>query len=159
MSKSECRIQCLHSCPFVVTEEGKNFCALEDKIKQEEHQEDNNMQEVFEKIIERLGRCCEMQKDMIGRESRYSMNDETYEHGARVYENAIKIVQQAATEHNNGWILCNERSPEDSEEVLATDGKYVYLVKYDADLDASFGDMDGIVAWQPLPAPYQPKGE
>ena len=56
-----------------------------------------------------------------------------------------------------GWIPVRERLPEDGEEVLATDGNHVYLVEYDADLDACFGDVDGIVAWQPLPEPYQPK--
>lgn len=58
---------------------------------------------------------------------------------------------------NDGWIPTEERMPEDGESVLCTDGKYVYLVEYDADLDAGFGDMDGIIAWQPLPEPYQPE--
>lgn len=61
---------------------------------------------------------------------------------------------------NDGWIPVEERLPEDGESVLCTDGKYVYLVEYDADLDAGFGDMDGIIAWKPLPEPYHPeKGE
>ena len=60
----------------------------------------------------------------------------------------------------DGWIPVEEYLPEDGESVLCTDGKYVYLVEYDADLDAGFGDMDGIIAWKPLPEPYHPeKGE
>lgn len=49
--------------------------------------------------------------------------------------------------------------PEDCKEVLCTDGKYIYLVEYDVDLDTGFGDIDEIIAWQPLPEPYQPKGD
>lgn len=116
------------------------------------------MQEVFEKIIEKLQENGDAANDKIMEQD--NETDMAYYDGYDdACEKAVEIVKQAATEHNNGWILCNERSPEDSEEVLVTDGKHVYLVKYDADLDASFGDMDGIVAWKPLPKPYEPKGE
>ena len=56
---------------------------------------------------------------------------------------------------NDGWIPVEE-PPEDGQTVLCTDGEYVYLVEYDADLDAPFGDMDGITHWQPRPEPYRP---
>lgn len=49
------------------------------------------------------------------------------------------------------WIACEDGMPGDGETVLATDGKYVYLVECDADLDAAFGDIGGITDWQPLP--------
>lgn len=58
---------------------------------------------------------------------------------------------------NDGWIPVEECSPGDGDSVLCTDGKYIYLTEYDADLDASFGDIDGIIAWQPLPGLYIPK--
>ena len=54
------------------------------------------MQEVFEKIIEKLERLktpCEL--GMI-ENGRYILRDE-----------AIEIVKQAAAEHNNGWIPCS----------------------------------------------------
>lgn len=102
------------------------------------------MQEVFEKIIEKIKKLTH-DNPMIT--DNYILREE-----------AIEIVKQTATEYNNGWIPCSERLPEDGEPVLATDGNYVYLVEYDADLDASFGDMDGIVAWRPLPDPYHPEG-
>lgn len=57
------------------------------------------------------------------------------------------------------WIPVEEQSPEDRQTVLASNGRYVYLVEYDADLDAPFGDMDDIVAWMPLPEPYTPDKE
>lgn len=58
---------------------------------------------------------------------------------------------------NDGWISVEDRLPENGESVLCTDGDYVYLVEYDADWDAPFGDVDGIIAWQPLPEPYRPE--
>ena len=58
---------------------------------------------------------------------------------------------------NDGWIPVEERLPEDRETVLCTDGECVYLVEYDADLDAPFGDMEKITDWQPSPEPYRPE--
>lgn len=55
------------------------------------------------------------------------------------------------------WIEVAERSLEDGQTVLSSNGKYVYLVEYDADWDAPYGDMDDIVAWMPLPEPYRPE--
>ena len=58
---------------------------------------------------------------------------------------------------NDGWTTVEERMPENEENVLCSDGKYIYLVEYDADLDAPFGDMDRIIAWRSLPEPYRPE--
>lgn len=57
---------------------------------------------------------------------------------------------------NQKWKSVETATPDDGQEILASDGKYVYMVEYDADLDAPFGDMDGIAAWMPLPEPYRP---
>lgn len=59
---------------------------------------------------------------------------------------------------NDGWIPVEERLPCEGKTIFCTDGEYVYLVEYDADLDAGFGDMDDIIAWLPLPEPYWAKG-
>lgn len=88
-----------------------------------------------------------------------------------------------AKEHNVGWIPCSERLPEEqkckdghidpSEEVLV----YIYYGKNCVKngcgvsrywnsskhhenpwIDLEYG-KDNVIAWQPLPAPYQPKGE
>ena len=58
---------------------------------------------------------------------------------------------------NDGWIPVDEALPEDGQTVLCTDGEYVYLVEYDADLDAPFGELDNITHWQSGPKPYRPE--
>ena len=68
----------------------------------------------------------------------------------------MKIAKDIIRKYmNDGWIPVEE-PPEDGQTVLCTDGEYVYLVEYDADLDAPFGDMDSITHWQPCPEPYRP---
>ena len=69
---------------------------------------------------------------------------------------SVGWVKEIIRKHmNDGWIPVEEALPEDGEEVLCTDGKHVYLVEYDADCDAPFDDINGIIAWQPSPEPYQ----
>jgi len=73
---------------------------------------------------------------------------------------------------NNGWIPCSERLPEETECYFvtwrdrATCKCYVEITEYDAssqewlDCICQAGLLGyDIIAWQPLPAPYQPKGE
>lgn len=71
--------------------------------------------------------------------------------GMRKAENVIRKYL------NDGWIPVEERMPEDGQEVLCCDDTAVYLVEYEADWDAPFGDMDSIIAWRPLPEPYRPE--
>lgn len=67
-------------------------------------------------------------------------------------------AEQIIRKHmNDGWIPVEERSPEDGDEVLCCDNRQIYLVEYQADWDAPFGDLDGIIAWSPLPEPYHPE--
>ena len=71
---------------------------------------------------------------------------------------SFRWVKQIIRKHmNDDWIPVEERLPENGETVLCTDGENIYLVEYDADLDAGFGDMDCITAWRPLPEPYRPE--
>lgn len=72
-------------------------------------------------------------------------------------------------EHNNGWIPCIERLPEDDSICIVT----VEYPNNETVVDYGWFDRIGIcwyvgmqefrtsniLAWQPLPAPYQPKGE
>lgn len=93
---------------------------------------------------------------------------------------AIKIVNQLAEGHNNGWIPCSERLPDNElANARKKQGKYVVLpvlatvkrkkdtivskVLYSDYGDKHFRDLSNenlnVTAWRPLPEPYQPKGE
>jgi hypothetical protein len=62
---------------------------------------------------------------------------------------------------NFDWSYMVENLPEYGEEVLVTDGKSVWVDSFDEDdyvyLSDTDGEIDGVTAWMPLPAPY--KGE
>lgn len=78
----------------------------------------------------------------------------------------IKETVKEIEENNNCWIPCSERLPEES-------GEYLTWVEYDGDRFIAIDEIDcdgiikewncstdyKIIAWQPLPQPYQPKGE
>lgn len=86
-----------------------------------------------------------------------------------------EILDSVVAEYNNGWIPCSERLPENDDYILLSFENFsLPLVgRYDKDgeIGGAFyiGDCDGddtcvsnnlfVNAWQPLPEPYQPKGE
>ena len=85
------------------------------------------------------------------------------------YKVAIQDAQQLAEESNNGWIPCDKELPKEYTDVLGCDyeGNIVVVELY---TDNVFGKVwrlwnggdwrfNCIIAWQPLPAPYQQKGE
>ena len=118
------------------------------------------MQEVFENIIERLERLktpCEL--GMI-ENGRYVLRDK-----------AIEIVKQEAekfgTDTNvgsNSWIPCSERLPKYGEVVMCSctnSGITISCITHKGvkpSKSVRFG-QHSVIAWQPLPQPYQPKGE
>ena len=128
------------------------------------------MQEVFEKIIEKL----EEQKK--GNPFVYGKNDKSRDASVsrQTLDYAIEIVKQEAEKYDNGWIPVSERLPDeafgclvtvmDCEPSTQTDFENIlpYFVGYDGE---TWNDADGeeipfeVMAWQPLPQPYQPKGE
>ncbi len=77
--------------------------------------------------------------------------------GRKQCEGMMRAMNIIRKHMNDGWIPVDERLPEDGQTVLCTDGQYVYLVEYDADLNAPFGDVDNITDWQPSPEPYRPE--
>ena len=80
----------------------------------------------------------------------------------------MRMIRNMPTVDNtdNGWIPCIDLLPEES-------GEYLTCVEYDGDRFIAIDeiDCDGIIkewncstdykviAWKPLPQPYQPKGE
>ena len=132
------------------------------------------MKDFVEKLIERLEEASHWENPEYD-EDGYA--DETWE---VVYlDKAIKIVNQLAEEYgkdtnvrSNGWIPCSERLPEEEEyrkcngQFIVSDGNRTYATYFDIYDTLKFGeptierfrvDMT-VIAWQPLPQPYQ-KGE
>lgn len=161
------------------------------------------MQEVFEKIIERMR---ERRNDVL-------TLDIDYAEGLRdAYKNAIEIVKQEAAEckrghfgcnsngqhekcskccdydcknrnrewfgvkdDNNGWIPCSVEMPKvENLHEISIDNCTGYLAQRRCGLmdvahyisvygepyfEANALKLSDVIAWQPLPAPYHPKGE
>ena len=123
------------------------------------------MQEVFSKIIEELEENQTIVFNLGGGKPKQSID----------LERAIEIVKQEAEQFgtdtnvgHNGWIPCSERLPEHIRPVLVTlrnwmNDKYIVRVgRFHTDhwkTDEGIVENSVVVAWQPLPQPYQPKGE
>ena len=113
------------------------------------------MNSVFENIIEKLEeirvkKTCNKEKCDTKELCRICVVDD-----------AIEIVKQEAEQYNNGWIPCNELLPAYGQTVLASvcaeDAEWKIIIACYKEEDFW---LDGkIDAWQPLPQPYQPKGE
>ena len=137
------------------------------------------MNEAFEKILEKLEEyeyenLVEHDSEMANhcKQDCNDVNDCTL----CVWDKAIEIVKQEAEKFvpdtnvgNNGWIPCSEKLPELRQDVLVTVkytgfmGMHGYWIKtghMEAENDW-WGNCAGgeVIAWQPLPEPYQPKGE
>ena len=68
------------------------------------------------------------------------------------------------SDDNNGWIPCSERLPEYGEVVMCSctnSGITISCITHKGvkpSKSVRFG-QHSVIAWQPLPQPYQPKGE
>lgn len=128
---------------------------------------------VFDVLREKFEKC---------KDSHFRLADETMEivelQFVGCYTHAIEIVNQVEQEYNNGWIPCSERLPQENEPVDAvcevvnimlksgtvTSGWcnrylerwYVLDEHCDYPLHQNYED---VIAWQPLPQKYEPKGE
>ena len=77
----------------------------------------------------------------------------------------LKNLQISCSEFPNNWVPCSERLPEEFKNVLlCTDADVIFVGwSYIWNDDYSFDDDNGmalendVVAWMPLPAPYQAK--
>ena len=119
------------------------------------------MQEVFEKIIEKLGIRAEKseKKEMDAEHFEYA---QMYKGERIAFGDAIEIVKQEAEKYDNWWIPCSERLPEYGEVVMCscTNGGITISCITHRGVKPSksvrFG-QHSVIAWQPLPLPYQPQ--
>ena len=123
------------------------------------------MQEVFSNIIEEL----EIERTTANNTFvKYEMNVDL----GRVFglEKAIEIVKQETEKYNNGWIPCSERLPKENGMYLCTQNSYDLatnknLIRISTELVEFYNGKWRraknlvITHWQPLPQPYQPKGD
>ena len=138
------------------------------------------MQETFKEILKELknelNKVQSKCKSIAIKDGR-SLDYEFYGGKSEAYTKAIEIVEQAAAaEYNNGWIPCSERLPEDNKPVLcwvtsttvasgetyiigSCDNGFWFLQTYEIGHHHFPVEDYKVVAWQPLPQPYQPKGE
>ena len=141
-----------------------------------------SMNEVFEKIIEKLEDKRKTAEQLIMENPQDELDriqTQTAEDFASAYHDAIEIVKQEAekfgTDTNvgtNGWIPVEEELPETDKYILLSFSNFSIpcVGRYEEDENGGafyVGDDDEtcvsqdmfVNAWMNLPAPYQPKGE
>ena len=141
------------------------------------------MQEVFEKIIEKLNSKKAYFQRFYECEGKSEHDADLNKSTQLAFDDAIEIVKKEAerfgTDTNvgtNGWIPCSERLPENNNVVLcwvvsktiasgetfiigSCDRGFWFLQTYEIG-HHHFPVKDyEVVAWMPLPQPYQTKGE
>lgn len=119
------------------------------------------MKEAFEKIKERLeAKGKETSRRWIPNEG----NDKEFSFFVGMVEGILlaqKIVSEVEKEYGNGWIPVEKAIPEDGQPIIATftDGS-VYQVNFKLFLheNPEYAHNHNVIAWMPLPSPYEPKG-
>ena len=139
------------------------------------------MQEFIKKLIERL-KIKEEELERISSECALSELKKERNYGYHIaISHAIEIINELAEEYNNVWINADVESPTENGKYIVyyrkwTDGNYlpkfdeteIRILRYRNNdwVFPTYGDTEAekdihreVLAWQPLPAPYQPKGE
>ena len=124
------------------------------------------MNKAFEKILEFIDEQIKIEESIA--KSKNEGHPITHQYGANCMNVVKKFVQEVASEYNDGWIACGERLPEPIRPVLVTlknwmnDKCFVRVGRFHTDhwkTDEGIVENSVVIAWQPLPQPYQPKGE
>ena len=136
-----------------------------------------DMQEVFEKIVDKLEACKDVMlspnnSDCFGEECKYS------DCMVCAFANAIEIVKQEAEQYNNGWNYIKDGVPPVGEPLIVTikdnmqgrpnelrypayyekdsmRGGYHWSWRYGDITYELLPDVSEVIAWQPLPEPYK----
>ena len=131
------------------------------------------MKEFIEKLIGRLEEQAEQyrRRGFEHEQKGYSAMADKYYGKQCSYLHSIEIVNELAEEYINtstdtssGWIPCSERLPEEEDYYLVTKEDDI---AYSIDIalwnphyhwsNNGFHKADKVIAWQPLPEPYQQK--
>lgn len=131
------------------------------------------MQETFENIIEKLEKQIRIEENIAKKES--DGHPITHQYAANCMKVIEKSVKQEAEQYNNGWIPCSSgKLPDEGDEFypmcfVTLDNGAVCLGVYRYDDKQWYTKMikdetlyttkRNVIAWQPLPEPYQTKGE
>lgn len=122
----------------------------------------------MKKIVEELICRLETKKESV------ELVNVDYAEGLKdAYEIAIEIVNQLAEEHNNGWIPCSEKLPENDDDVLCWYEYRIMQGTHEGEMNRKFeigyynkyfkrwgGEVScgrdcKVIAWRPLPEPYK----
>ena len=123
------------------------------------------MNKAFEKILERLDESQKIYDDIAFVEMNENGHtlDSEYARGEKdSMDEAIEIVQQVAEEYNDGWIPCSERLPDVEADVLLSLRSLDVHTGFMSNTEGYFYvdgegyvEFENVLAWQPLPEPYQ----
>ena len=131
------------------------------------------MNKVFEKIIEKQEELFQDLNviEVLSHVDFDSTIQNSLENFLKAITNeAIEIVKQEAEQYNNGWIPCSDRLPEKNGMYLCTQNSYDLatnknIIRVSTELVEFYNGKWrraknlAVTHWQPLPLPYQPKGE
>lgn len=95
-------------------------------------------------------------------------NEYRHEEYNEAISDVVRFIERYKEKYNNGWIPCSERLPEPIRPVLVTlrnwmnDKYFVRVGRFHTDhwkTDEGIVENSVVIAWQPLPNPFQKKGE
>ena len=128
------------------------------------------MNEVFEKILEMFDAKKQYFQRFYEADGKTEEDEYINKATQLAFDDAKNIVQEVAEEYNNGWIPCSVRLPEKNGMYLCTQNSYDLatnknIIRVSTELvefyNGKWRRAKNLVVthWQPLPEPYQPKGE
>lgn len=88
--------------------------------------------------------------DLINRQDAIAI---ATQEGAYGYISAQELAEMPSAQR---WIPCSERLPEEARSYLVTNSKWgAWCVDRDMFIDGHWAKNDDVIAWMPLPEPYE----